>query len=188
MWLNDKVSKRRIKEALNARDNRLQIVKAIADGQIHRRDLIKWGLVSAGGALMPIGGLSPFVGSAKAGGLTIPTGAAPSPGMAGLAFTQPFIRLAVQDRKPVSSLTPFPTAEANQTPMAVDPALGGGFGPIEGRPPGPQWAHQRFDVMPPQVAVEMTQEGAKDGANGPVRFHPSLATQNSNNVWTFNGR
>jgi FtsP/CotA-like multicopper oxidase with cupredoxin domain len=189
MWLTDKDSKRRIKDAVNARDNRLQIVKAIADGQIHRRDLIKWGLVSAGGALMPIGGLSPFVGSAKAGGVLtgIPTGAAPSPGLAGLEFTQPFIRLDVQERKPVSSLSPFPTAEANQTQQAMDPALGGGFGPIEGRPPGPNWAHQRFDTLPPQVAVEMTQEGAKDGAHGPVRFHPNLATQNPNNLWTFNG-
>src|SRR5476649_2053153 len=173
MWLNDKTSKRRIKEALNARDNRLQIVKAIADGQIHRRDLIKWGLVSAGGALMPIGGLSPFVSSARAsgggGGITgIPTGIAPSPGLGGLAFTQPFVRLDVQARNPISSLAIAPTEQANQTLQAVDPALGGGFGPIEGRPPGPDWAHQRWSTLAPHIAVEMTQEGAKDGPHGPV--------------------
>jgi FtsP/CotA-like multicopper oxidase with cupredoxin domain len=190
MWLNDKTSKRRMKEALNARDNRLEIVKAIADGQIHRRDLIKWGLVSAGGALMPIGGLSPFVGSGRADGGTItgiPTGIAPSPGLGGLAFTQPFVRLDVQARNPISSLAIAPTEQANQTPQAVDPALGGGFGPIEGRPPGPDWAHQRWSTLAPQIAVEMTQEGAKDGPHGPVRFHPSLATQSPNNLWTFNG-
>ena len=191
MWLNDKVSKRRLKEAENARDNRLQIVKALADGQIHRRDLIKWGLVSAGGALMPIGGLSPFVGSARASGGTtssIPTGTAPSPGCSGLAFTQPFMHLDVQARKPVSSLSPYPTEQANQTLQAVDPALGGGYGPIEGRPPGPDWAHQRWSQLAPQVAVEMTQEGAKTSvAYGACKFHPSLATQNPTNLWTFNG-
>ena len=31
------------------RRNRLEIVKALSDGQVTRRDLIKWGLFTAGG-------------------------------------------------------------------------------------------------------------------------------------------
>jgi FtsP/CotA-like multicopper oxidase with cupredoxin domain len=188
MYLTEKASRRRVQEAENARTNRLEIVKALSQGQINRRDLIRWSLVTTGGLLMPIGGLSPFVGSARADGSSIPTGTPRSPGLVGLEFTQPFVRLEVQDRKPIASLSPFPTAEANQTQRAVDAALGGGFGPIEGRPPGPDWAHQRFDTLPPVIAVEMTQEGARDNPKGgPVRFHTNLPTQNLNNLWTFNG-
>jgi FtsP/CotA-like multicopper oxidase with cupredoxin domain len=87
----------------------------------------------------------------------------------------------------------------------VDPALGGGTGPIEGRPPGPIWAHQGFTRFPPRVAVEVITEGAKvnnsynpgvspslnsgiDPAN-PIRprFHPNLPDQGPLAVWTYNG-
>ena len=54
-------------------------------------------------------------------------------------------RFDVLPRNPVSSLSPFPTAESNQTPQPVPAIMGGGFGPIEGRPPGPIWAHQQFE-------------------------------------------
>jgi FtsP/CotA-like multicopper oxidase with cupredoxin domain len=115
----------------------------------------------------------------------------------------------VISRNPVSSLSPAPTAEANQTQQPLNPALVGGqtglTGPIEGRPPGPIWAHQQFDKFPPQVAVEMTQLGATANtvynpgvasslnsgidptANIPLKFHPGLPTQDANSVWTFNG-
>jgi hypothetical protein len=42
LFLSEKSSKRRIREAVNARRNRLEIVKALADGQITRRELFKW--------------------------------------------------------------------------------------------------------------------------------------------------
>jgi FtsP/CotA-like multicopper oxidase with cupredoxin domain len=190
MYLSDKASKRQILEAESARNNRLEIVKALSHGQIHRRDLLRWGLVTAGGLIAPIGGLSPFVRTARAdGGLSIPTGTVPSPGTAGLAFTQPMARMELQPKKPLSSLTPFPTAEANQTQQPVDPALGGGYGPIEGRPPGPDWAHQRWNEFFPKLAIEVTQEGARNNPNGntPFKFHPSLPTQGAEKVWTFNG-
>ncbi len=185
MYLTEKASKRQIKEALNARDNRLEIVKALSHGQIQRRDLIRWGLVTAGGLIAPIGGLSPFVGNRA----NAATGTIFSPGTTGLAFTQPMLRMEVQPRKPVSSLSPAPTCEANQEPYPCDPALGGGFGPAEGRPPGADWGHQRWDTMPPQVAVEVTQEGAKTNPKGNLRFkfHPKLATQGPHTMWTFNG-
>src|SRR5262249_60933051 len=91
----------------------------------------------------------------------IPTGLPASPLFGVQAFSQPMPRFDVLPRLAVSALNPAPTAQSNQTQQAVDPALGGGFGPIEGRPPGPIWAHQQFSQLPPQVAIDVTQEGAK---------------------------
>src|SRR5689334_23597259 len=70
-------------------------------------------------------------------------------------------RFDLFQRNPVSVLNPAPTAQANTTQQAVDPALGGGMGPIEGRPPGPIWAHQQFNLLPPAIAIQATMEGAK---------------------------
>ncbi|PYP91799.1 MAG: copper oxidase [Candidatus Angelobacter sp. Gp1-AA117] len=205
-FLREKADKARLRDAENARKNRMEIVKALSTGQVSRRDLVKWGLFTTAGLLAPIGGLSPFVPSAHADTVTsIPTGAPPSPLFGVQAFTQPMPRFDVIPRNPLSSLTPSPTAESNQTQQAVDPALGGGFGPIEGRPPGPIWAHQRFSQFPPQVAMEMFQGQAQSNtvynpgvasslnsgidptSSIPLKFHPGLPTQNPNSVWTFNG-
>ena len=206
LYLPWNASKVRIKEAENAQKNRLEIVKALSYGQVTRRELVKWGLFTTAGLLAPIRGLNPFVSSAYAdGGSNIPTGAPASPMFGVQEFTQPMPRFDVLQRNPVSSLSPVPTAQANQTQMAVDPALGGGFGPIEGRPPGAIWAHQGFTKFPPQVAIEATQKGASPniGYNPcvpsslnsgydptqpiPLKFHPLLPTQDANSVWTFNG-
>ncbi|HEY7401988.1 MAG TPA: multicopper oxidase domain-containing protein [Candidatus Angelobacter sp.] len=187
-FLSEKSSSARLREAENARKNRAEVLKAYSTGQVSRRDLMKWGLITTGGFLAPIHGLNPFVKSAFG---QVPTGAPPSPGLNGLAFTQPMLRFEPLDRNPISSLNPAPTAMANQTPQAVDPAMGGGFGPIEGRPPGQDWAHQRFDVFPPQVAIEACQEGAKintkNGQSIHPKFHPSLPDQGPLAMWTFNG-
>src|SRR5438270_844439 len=187
-FLSEKSSSARIREAENARKNRAEILKAYSTGQVSRRDLMKWGLIATGGLLVPIHGLNPFVKSAYA---SVPTGAPVSPGLSGLAFTQPMLRFELLDRNPITSLNPAPTALANQTAQAVDPALGGGFGPREGRPPGQDWAHQRFDVFPPQVAIEATQEGAKintkNGQSIRPKFHPNLPDQGPLAMWTFNG-
>ncbi|HEY6911451.1 MAG TPA: multicopper oxidase domain-containing protein [Myxococcales bacterium] len=146
-------------------------------------------------------------GGGGGGGLAIPTGApGPSYIPVGMAkFSQPMPRFDVLPRNPVSSLVPLPTEESNQTQQAVDPALGGGFGPIEGRPPGPMWAHQGFSTHPPAVAIEVDMAGAKinnsynpgvpaslnSGINpaAPVhpRFHPLLPDQGPTKFWTFNG-
>ena len=186
IYLPWNTSKNRITEADDARKNRLEIVKALSWGQISRRDLLKWGLISAAGALAPIKGLNPFVSSAYG---EVPTGAPNSPGLIGLDFTQPMLRLEVLPRNPISSLNPAPMREANETLQRVDPALGGGFGPIEGRPPGPDWGHQRWAEFPPAVAVEATQECAKTNPNGniPFKFHPNLPAQGPLAMWTFNG-
>src|SRR6185312_1362985 len=84
-------------------------------------------------------------------------------------------------------------------------ALGGGFGPCEGRPPGPVWGHQLFNQYAPQVCLEASQMGATDNnvynpavdsslnsgvdpsSSIPLTFHPSMPTQDPLSVWTFNG-
>jgi len=64
-FLPENASKARIREAENARRNRLEIVKAHSQGQVTRRDLMKWGLITTGGLLAPIHGLNLFVSSAR---------------------------------------------------------------------------------------------------------------------------
>ena len=202
-FLNEKnASKARLREAENARGNRAEIVKAFSQGQVSRRDLMKWGLITTGGLLAPVNGLNPFVNSAYG---SIPTGAPASPLFGVQPFSTPMPRFDLLARNPVSSLTPAPQAQANQTQQPVPAVLGGGTGPIEGRPPGPIWAHQRFNVFPPQVAMEASQAGATTNITYnpgvpsnqnsgidptqplPLKFHPGFPTQNLNSVWTFNG-
>ena len=66
-YLPKNASKARLREAENARKNRAEIMKAYSQGQVSRRELIKWGLITTGGVLAPIGGLSPFVAYASGG-------------------------------------------------------------------------------------------------------------------------
>src|SRR5215467_14240946 len=61
IWLSEYSDKRRIRDAENARQNRAEITKALSHGQIRRRDLVKWGLFTSAGIMLPIGGLNPFV-------------------------------------------------------------------------------------------------------------------------------
>jgi len=207
MYLPGNASKARLREAENARRNRAEIVKAWSQGQVSRRDLIKIGLFTAGGALLVQNGLSPFARSAYA---SIPTGTPSSPLFGVQPFTQPMPRFDVLTRNPEPGfLNPAPTAEANTTQQLLNTALEGvrpgDTGPIEGRPPGPIWAHQDFNTLPPRIAVQVTQEGAKTNTTYnpgvssslnsgidpatpiPVRFHPGLPIQDPLKVWTFNG-
>jgi FtsP/CotA-like multicopper oxidase with cupredoxin domain len=213
IYLPWNASRTRLKEAENARKNRLEIVKALSHGQISRRELTKWGLITAGGMIAPIGGLSPFVKTARAQVSTVPTGASPSPGVFGLAFTQPMLRLEVlqskpaicvddptggpemtvqcQKSNPASNLTGSDAERQScQNSINVDPALGGGSGPCEGRPPGPDWAHQYWaqESFQPKVTYDVTTMGARTSPSGiPFKFHPSLPTQGPDAMWTFNG-
>jgi FtsP/CotA-like multicopper oxidase with cupredoxin domain len=208
-FLNANSSKARIKEAENARKNRAEIVKAHSQGKVSRRDLIKMGLITTGGLLAPIHGLNPFVRSAYG---EVPTGTAPSPLFGVQPFSTPMPRFDVAQRIPnplTGGLTPVPQAQSNQTQQLLDPALVGGqtglTGPIEGRPPGPIWAHQRFSQFLPQVGYETFQGQAStnvtynpsvtsDHNSGidpvqqiPLKFHPGFPTQEPNSVWTFGG-
>ena len=208
MYLSSKPSRMRLREAENARRNRLEIVKAFSHGQVTRRELLKWGLFTAAGALAWKQGLNPFVRSAHA---SIPTGAPSSPLFGVQPFSTPMPRFDLIPRhpNPLVFLNPAPTRLANTTQHLCDSRLpgvvAGDTGPIEGRPPGEIWAHQRWDEYLPQIAMEVTQEGAKtntvynpgvapqhnSGINPatpiPVKFHPGFPTQDPNSVWTFNG-
>jgi len=206
VYLSGKASKARLREAENARRNRQEILKAWSTGHISRRDLIKMGLFTTAGTLTMKGGLHPFARSVYA---EIPTGLPRSPLFSAQAFKQPMPRFDVLPRLAMSALSPAPTAQANITQQPLNPALegvrAGDTGPIEGRPPGPIWAHQEFARFPPVVAIDATQEGAKVNTvynpqvasqfnSGivasnpfPPRFHPSLPDQSTLNLWTFNG-
>jgi manganese oxidase len=217
-WLSENSDRRRIRDAENARKNRAEINKALSHGQVSRRDLVKWGLFTTAGIVAPIGGLSPFVRplhgqtvtpSFSRGGSGIPTGLPSSPLFGVLPFTQPMPRFDVFQRNPVASLSPAPQAQANQTQQPLDPKLVGGqtglTGPIEGRPPGAIWGHQRFTQNPPVIGIDASTSPAttnttynpqvpsslNSGINPatpiPLKFHPSMPTQQPNSVWTFNG-
>ena len=201
MYLSANASTARIRNAKRARRNRAEIVRELSWGRVSRRELIKWGLFTSAGLLAPIGGLNPLVSSVSADDSGMPR----SPLFGCKPFTQPMPRFDVLPRLPVTSLSPAPTAESNQTQQALDTRLGTGTGPIEGRPPGPVWAHQRFGDFPPAVAIEAVQTGACDNTvynpacdstlnSGidstqamPLKFHGGMPTQNPASVWTFNG-
>ncbi|HEX7287706.1 MAG TPA: multicopper oxidase domain-containing protein [Candidatus Angelobacter sp.] len=207
-YLPKDASKARLRDAENARKNRAEILAAYSQGKVSRRELIKWGLFTSAGALAPIGGLNPFVPSANAQILNpfgTVTGLPPSPLFGVQPFTTAMPRFDLLTRKAVSTLSPAPTALSNQTQQPVPAVLGGGTGPIEGRPPGAIWAHQQFAQLPPQVAIEASQAQAQtntvynpgvasqfnSGINPatpiPLKFHPGFPTQQPNSVWTFNG-
>src|SRR2546423_4325794 len=164
IFLPKNASRLALKAARQAQDERRGIIKALSHGKVSRRDLIKMGLFTGAGLLAPIRGLNPFQPNLLAqtpGGPGIPTGLPPSPLFGATAFSQAMPRFDVLPRKTLDTLTPGPTCEANQTLQDVHPMLGGGQGPIEGRPPGQMWAHQMWDKFPPQVAVEVSQLGAQ---------------------------
>ncbi len=204
MYLSTHVPPALLRQAEKARRNRLEIIQALSHGQVSRRELIKWGLFTSGGLLACKHGLSPFVGSAWA---SDPVGLPPSPLFSAKPFEQPMERFDVLPRLPVSALNPLPTRLANTTLQPVPAALGGGYGPIEGRPPGEIWAHQGFDLpqFKPQVAYEVTQEGGKESNSyrpevpprlncgidprTPVEpyFCPRMPIQSPDKFWTFNG-
>jgi manganese oxidase len=197
------------REAEAARNNRLEIVSALSTGEISRRDLFRWGLFTTTGGLAATHGLSPFVSSAHA---QVPTGVPRSPLFGAAPFTQPMPRPDVLPRieNPMSTLFPVPLEQSNQTQQTLNPALvaaypGGNRGPIEGRPPGRLWGHQKWQQFLPRVGYEVTQRGVQvntsyrpgvppslnSGINpaAPIApaFHRSWPVQNTNSVWTFNG-
>ena len=85
MYISPKASRIRQREAQRARDNRAEIVKARALGQVTRRDLIRWGIFTASGVLACKNGLSPLARSAFA---AVPTGTPRSPLFGGQKFSQ----------------------------------------------------------------------------------------------------
>jgi len=201
-YLSHRAPRARLREAQKARDNRAEIVKALSIGQITRRDLYKWGLLTFSGLALK-NGLSPFAPSAFASG--VPTGTPPSPLFGAQKFTQPMPRLALRSpfvltrvpsadpasagdaafpaalgERPARRLSYHTDFTANPTnPQFINPVTG--RGPIEGRPPGEVFAHQRWNEFFPQVGYIQSL--------GPIapntRFHPNFPAQAPNSVWTY---
>jgi manganese oxidase len=184
MYISPKASRIRQREAQRARDNRAEIVKARSLGQVTRRDLIRWGIFTAGGTLVCKNGLSPFARSAFA---TVPTGVPRSPLYGAQKFAQPLNRLNLQ--------TPVPVTRY-QRGSEYDAVFGGGYGsepharrlsyhtdftadpndpqfknpitnrgPMEGRPPGEIFAHQRWEEFFPKVGYVFSLSQAAPGQN-----------------------
>ena len=74
----------RLREAARARENRLEVVKALSTGEISRRDLFKWGLFTASGALALKQRFSPHAKNTHA---VVPSGTRRSPLSGAQKFT-----------------------------------------------------------------------------------------------------
>jgi len=208
-YLPRDASAARMKEAENARQNRAEIVKALSTGEATRRDMLKWGIFTTAGGLAMINGLNPLAPT-KAYAADIPTGVPPSPLFGVRPFTQPLKRLQEQPRQELTAVTnvvsgeaevrwPTGTEQLNGRRLSYHTSFtnsGGatmvnprtGVGPIEGRPPGEFFAHQRWEEFLPKVGYVMTMGPLADG----IGFHPNMPAQDPNSVWTFgmgrNGR
>jgi len=203
MYISSKASRIRQREAQRARDNRAEIVKARSTGQITRRDLYKWGILTLAGTLALKNGLSPFAKSAFA---EVPTGTPRSPLFGAVRFTQPMPRLALQTPIPLTQSGVGPDAVANFPAALGERAAkrlsyhtdftnaGGngnpdnpflnpvtGRGPIEGRPPGEVFAHQRWNEFFPKVGYVISIGQIAPG----TRFDPHFPALNANAVWTY---
>lgn len=193
-FVSDKASKARLREAENARRNRAEIIQALSQGQISRRDLLKAGIYTAGGLLLPMHGLSPFVRSAYA---DVPTGAPRSPLPFDRPFQSPLLRCYGLTPHPLTS-TGGPDAQlmwpsamgevpakrrsnhetiirhkvnlANATNTG-NVSVEGTTGPMEGRAPGEAFAHQRWDEL---VNAKAGPDGQVSHPLPPVGFTMSL--------------
>jgi len=208
MFLTPKSSRIRLREAQRARDNRKEIHRALSLGQITRRDLIKWGIMTSGGILACKNGLSPLAPSAFAD--DVPTGTPPSPLFGARKFVARMPRLSLQHPVPMTKVV-----RGTETDAAFGGGLAGernarrlsyhtdfstpppgttkadftnpitGRGPIEGRPPGEVFAHQRWDEFFPQVGyvLSLSQIAPNQSFFGPN--NGSGPFQNPNSVWTY---
>jgi FtsP/CotA-like multicopper oxidase with cupredoxin domain len=201
MYLPFRSSQARLREAENARNNRLEIVKALSLGQITKRDLFKWGIFTGAGYLANKNGLSPFARSAYA---AVPTGTPLSPLFGAQKFTQPLPRQIVQPRERMNKSnngdaqwTDYSTLErpakcnsygedfiASEGASSYNPLTH--RGPCEGRPPGEYFAHQRWGEsdLYPKVGYCLSIGQVKPES----RFHPLMAAQNANSAWCFGTR
>ena len=207
MYLPIDASKARVREAEHARNNRLAIVKALADGEISRRDLFKWGLFTTTGAIALKHGLSVYAPSAYG---QVPTGTPRSPLFGAVKFSEamhrPLVQTPIRLAANAAGDAVWQDAALNREPNAkkfswhdqfsanpgdtryVNPVTG--KGPFEGRPPGEFFAHQRWTAtgadsdLFPKVGYLMS-IGQCEAA---TRFNARFAEQNANAIWSFGTR
>ncbi|NWF74169.1 MAG: putative Ig domain-containing protein [Nitrospirae bacterium] len=207
-YLPPDASKRRVREAQNARNNRAEIIKALSHGQITRRDLTKWGLFTSAGLLLCKNGLSPFAKSAFA---QEATGVPLTPLNGAIPFTHALPRLDYVPPTPLTKLvkpngeweavwpaglphlapnakrlswhTDFSAHQAGNT--AANPFINPitNRGPYEGRPPGEWFGHQRWKEFFPQVGYNLAFGECATG----VKFHPTWPDQGANKLWPMYG-
>ena len=198
MYIDEKESRRRQKEAQDARNNRAEIVQALSQGQISRRELVRWGIFTAGGMLAFKNGLSPYAQSAFA---LVPTGTPRSPLFGATKFSQPMPRLDTQqpigltrnsyghaqfdgrssepDAKKLSYHTDYNAYTGSGSNPFRNPLTG--RGPMEGRPPGEFFAHQRWnECFPKQAYVVSVGQCDSD-----TYYHPKMPHQDQNSVWSY---
>jgi FtsP/CotA-like multicopper oxidase with cupredoxin domain len=204
MYLPRDASRSRIREAQRARENRAEIVRARSHGQISRRELFKWGLFTTSGLLVCKNGLSVYAPSAYG---QVPTGTPRSPLFGAKKFTQPFRRLSLQTPMPLSknaageAVFPMDSGEPNAKrvsyhqdfndwkaansgqPTSANPYRNPitNRGPMEGRPHGELFAHQRWDEFFPKAGYVLSL-GEID-VN--YFFHPNLPFQANTSVWSY---
>ncbi len=200
MYLPKDASRARIREAQIARNNRAEIVRALSTGQVTRRELFKWGIFTAAGTLALTNGLSPYAHSQILP--SIPTGTPPSPLYGVAPFTQPMPRLNEQPphtltpvtqgnevmlqwqglpNEPYSKRTSWHTeySATGGNPIYANPLTG--RGPMEGRPPGEYFAHQRWTEYLPKKGYLMSL-GCPDSHVG---LHPLFPSQVDDKIWSF---
>jgi FtsP/CotA-like multicopper oxidase with cupredoxin domain len=159
-----KRNRRREKEILDAAKNRREIIAA----RLSRRDLMKMGLLTSAGYLIPKRGLSARAqysrdGSSRGcfGGFNTPPSPPTTP------FVEPMPIMPIH--QPVTQFSgPPPTVNPN---TAINPATGL---PFEGR----TRPHQALSQFPAQKLYEVHQREAL------VSVHPEFPTQR---LWSFNG-
>ena len=196
MYLPRDASRNRIREAQKARENRAEVVRARSHGQITRRDLFRWGLFTTSGLLLYKNGFSPYAPSAYG---AVPTGTPRSPLFGATKFSQRMPRLDLQKPIPLTTNAAnhcvFPAAmgEYNARRLSYhteysanpnDPLYRNPLtkrGPCEGRPPGDNFAHQRWAEFIPKVGYIMSVGPVESNS----RFHPNMQAQNSNSIWSF---
>src|SRR6185503_20508024 len=143
------------REKQRAAKNRREIVAA----GLSRRDMLRMGLLTGAGLLVPMSGLSVRARS-SAGSLLFDSGPGSGPSSPPTTpFVQPFVRMTV--KQPVASLSPTPTAVPNT-------AAG------EGR----TISHQAFSQFAPVKFYEVEQRLAN------IITHPELPAQP---LWGFDG-
>ncbi len=171
---------------------RHSIFGALSQGRVSRRELIRWGLMTASGALTGVGSLAAMTGRAVA------AAPPPSPLFGVKKFTQAFRRLNLQHTVPLARTATddaaFPATSlelparrlsyhtdftASNGTAFVNPVTG--RGPLEGRPPGEVFAHQRWAEFFPKAGYVMSMGQIAPG----LGFHPGLPAQEPNSVWSF---
>jgi manganese oxidase len=203
VYLSPKASRFRQRQAENARRNRAEIIKARSTGQVTKRDLIKMGVLTASGALAFKHGLHPFARSAHAAVPTDPEGdGLPRSPLFGVQrFTQRMQRLEHMHPVDLQKVNAnearwqgqgIPNAKrysyhndfnAFQGPIQNNPFRNPvtNRGPMEGRPPGEFFKHQRWNEFFPEQGYVMSWGQAAPGTT----FHPDWPDQEPNKVWAF---